>query len=62
VIRCTVTLLALVCVGCVMGIPDAAPPFKAPKECKRWVIVQPENRAYCMTDEEFWRAVKGVLY
>jgi hypothetical protein len=48
--------------GCVMGIPDADPPFPKVKECKKLVILQPENRAYCLTDEEFTRAMKGVLY
>lgn len=44
--------------GCVMGIPDADPPVPKVEPCRKFVIVQPDNRAYCMTEAEFRRFLK----
>jgi hypothetical protein len=37
--RLAAALLAVMCSGCVMGIPDASPPVKPPKPCHVWVRV-----------------------
>jgi hypothetical protein len=47
--------------GCALGIPDADPPVPKVKPCQKIVIMQPENRAYCMTNEEFERWLKRNL-
>lgn len=46
--------------GCVTGIPDAYTPPKV-KPCDKIIVVQPENRAYCFTNEEFMKWVRRNL-
>lgn len=41
-----------------MGIPDAGVPIPKVKPCDRYIIVQPDNVAHCMTNEEFRRWVR----
>lgn len=60
---CPLTLLVLSCAGCVTGIPDADSTFEPAKvkACDKIVIVQPDNVAHCMTDQEFARWAKRNL-
>lgn len=60
-VKPTLMLIACLMCGCVFGIPDANPPVKPPRECTKWVIVQPNNVAHCLTDEEFDRWIKRNL-
>lgn len=46
--------------GCVMGIPDADSPVVKLKPCEKIVILQPENKAVCLTKEAFGRYIKGT--
>lgn len=59
---CVLSLLALSCAGCVMGIPDADPPVPPVKPCQVWIVLEPDHVASCVTRDEFDRAMKGVLY
>lgn len=44
------------------GIPDGGDPLPPPpKPCEKIVIVQPNNVAHCMTNEEFGRWVQRNL-
>lgn len=59
---CVVMMLA----GCGVlghGIPDADTTFKPAKDhpCERYIIVQPDHVARCMTREEFDRWVRQNL-
>ncbi len=56
------TLLVLLCSGCVTGIPDADPPVPPVKPCQVVVIQEPRHVAACLTREQFEHAMKGVLY
>jgi len=55
----TVTLLVLLCSGCVMGIPDYYPPPKPPKPCN--VVVIQGDHGVCLTQEEFQRWARRNL-
>lgn len=59
--RLAALITSLSLAGCVMGIPDADPPVRPVKPCQKVVIVQPENRGYCMTNEEFEKFLKRNL-
>jgi hypothetical protein len=61
--RLAVLFTSLALAGCVMGIPDADNTFKPVKlkPCDKIVIVQPNNVAHCMTNDEFARWVKRNL-
>ena len=59
--RLTVTLLALLCAGCVTGIPDYYPPPPKPEPCEVWIIVRPDNTARCVSRERMRRELCGKI-
>lgn len=58
--RLAALFTSLALAGCIAGIPDADgwhPPL-VDHSCDKVIIVQPNNVAHCMTNEEFARWVK----
>lgn len=56
-----VSAASVLLAGCVMGIPDSGPAVRKAKPCEKYIIVEPDHKAVCMTREEFDRWMRKNL-